>query len=74
MLDSVPLGSIQSSLVELDPKHVRRDYLKSGGDITLATDLDGASTDSEQPNLIGPLYHKHHHQNKASLSGNPVRI
>lgn len=70
LLDSVPIGTIQSSLVELDPKQGRRDYLKSGGDITLATDLDGASTDSEQPNLIGPLYHKH----QLKSNGSPMRI
>ncbi len=71
LLDTVPLGAITNSLVELESKAFRRDYLRSGGEVTLApTDIDGASTDSEQPNLIGPLYHK----KIVAASGSPMRI
>ncbi len=59
-------------LRELDHKHFKTELHTTTGDdiITLGTDFDNASTDSEQPNLIGPLYHKH--QPRMSITGSRI--
>ena len=44
MLESVGVDTLE--LKELEMRVAHRDYLKSGGEVTLATDIDGASTDS----------------------------
>lgn len=72
-LQNITRGSLVKRLREIEHKHIKTELqTTTGGDdiITLGTDFDGASTDSEQPNIIGPLYHKH--QPRMSITGNRI--